>query len=180
MSAIAPSQRDYVFTIAHPNCIYNSLLAIQEGLANKPDADAHVHIMFEYDLDYVCPSTRFTYIIDDILESRAINWRVHSYHVNPGTLKVRVILRKVSLVDLTLEKTVLHDYEKRMHDLMQRYSEQFCDGGPVFGSSNIAIFKLPNDKGYYYLFTRVFDMWEYSEEYPTIGWRPLEESEIHD
>lgn len=178
MTSLAPEVRDYVFTIAHPNCIYNSILAIQEGLAKKPDADSHVHIMFEYDLDYVCPSTRFTYIIDDFLENSGINWRVHSYHVVPGTLMVRAILRKVSLVDLTLDKTILHDYERRMHGIMQRYSEQFCDGGPVFGSSNIAIFKLPEGQGYYYLFTRVFDMWEYSEARPELGWRAVEESDV--
>jgi len=174
---IAPSVRDYVFTLEHPNCIYNNVLGLTKHLASHPDLERHTNVMAAYDLDYVLPSARYAQLIDLELEDQSYQWRIHSCHALSSNESIRIILRRASLIDLTADKITFNDYERRLYPIMRKYSEQFCDGGPIIGSSNVAVFRLGNGPGYYYLFTRVFAMWEYSDAHPEIGWRALDEAD---
>lgn len=176
---IAPSLRDYVITLEHPNCIYNNVLGLTEYLKSREDADKHVNVMAEYSMDYVLPSARYAELIDRELEDKSYQWRIHGCHAVCSREKIRVVLRRVSLVDLTADKITYADYERRVYPIMETYSKQFCNGGPIIGSSNVAIFRLEKGAGFYYLFTRVFDMWEYSDAYPELGWRPLDEEDVN-
>ena len=178
MEIIAPDTRDYVCTLEYPNCIYNNVTALTNYLYLRKDAAKHVNIMTEYDLDYILPSARYVQLIDLELEAKGLQWRIHSCHARSSTESIRTILRNVSLVDLTADKINCSDHERRLYPIMQAYSQQFCGGGPIMGSSNVALFRLGKGQGYYYLFTRVFDMWEYSDARPDIGWRALEEPDV--
>lgn len=175
---IAPSTRDYVFTLEHPNCIYNNVLGLTKYLDAHQDLEKHTNIMAEYDLDYVLASARYAQIIDLELEDQGYQWRIHSCHALCGKECIRIILRRASLIDLTADMVTINDYERRLYPIMRKYAEQFCDGGPIIGSSNVAVFRLDKGPGFYYLFTRVFDMWEYSDAHPDIGWRSIEEAEV--
>jgi hypothetical protein len=172
---IAPSMRDYVFTLEHPNCIYNNVLGLTTYLNAHKDLERHTNVMAEYDLDYVLPSARYAQLIDLELEDQSYPWRIHSCHALAAKESIRIILRRASLIDLTADKISFSDYERRLYPIMHKYAEQFCDSGPIIGSSNVAVFRLDKGTGYYYLFTRVFDMWEYSDAHPEIGWRALDE-----
>lgn len=171
-------QRTYVTTLEHPNCVFNNVRALTHYIASREDADDHVHIMAEYSLDYVLPSMHYARIIDHELESKGLEWRIHSCHARVSTETIRIILRRVGLADLTAENTPLSVHDTALYPIMRKYSEQFCEGGVITGSSNIVIFK--SDTGFYYLYTRVFDMWAYDDACPDIGWRPVDEEDIRE
>jgi hypothetical protein len=175
---IAPSMRDYVMTLEHPNCIYNNVFGLTKYLDSRKDLEKHVNVMAEYDLDYVLPSTHYAQLINLELDDQGYQWRIHSCHALSAKENIRIILRRASLVDLTADKMIFNDYERRLYPIMRKYAEQFCDSGPIIGSSNVAVFRLDEGTGFYYLFTRVFDMWEYSDAHPEVGWRAIEEAEV--
>lgn len=162
--------------MAHPACIYNSIQIILKTLATRADLERHVHIMFEYDLDLVCPSSDYVNIIDEHLARTGVAWRVHSYHVRADKETVRCILRKTSLQDLVDQQVTFAPYELRIHDIMHKFAQQ-TGVEYILGSTNVAIFATPQEHKYQWVFTRDFDMWEYHDLHPEKGWVSLDAPE---
>lgn len=170
---ITPSEREYVTTIACPEAITNALHFIAKRLEDTEyPAEDHTNIRLDYSLDYVCPSSRSLLIIDKNLERRGVNWRIHSAHTLTVTELCRIIIRKVSLIDLTTPDITITDVESELERVMTIYSRQYKQ--PVIvGPSNITAFRLPDGKGFYWVYTRVFDMWEYNDQFPQVGWKEI-------
>lgn len=167
---ITPSHREYVNTLACPEAIHNVLNLIDQRLA-VPGAENHTHLMFEYDLKWVSPSSRFLSVIDKILENRGINWRIYSTHLIVAREVVRIILRKASLIDLTTNEVPLEPYEMELSRIMAVYSKQY-NQPLIEGPSNITVFRVAENQ-YYWVYTRIFDMWEYNDQFPEVGWKEI-------
>ncbi len=167
---ITPDVREYILTHPNPEVITNLLYFLTKRLKDV-NAEKHTHIMFEYPLDFVSPSSRFMGLINKILELRGIHWRLRNIHVIVKPQVVRVIARKTSLIDLTTPEA--NHYEPDLH--LERVLRAFCkqyDTTLLAGPSNMAVFRLPSGK-FYWVYTRIFDMWEYNDEYPEQGWKEI-------
>lgn len=170
---ITPAQREYVCTLACPEAITNALHFIDARLADTTDdAEKHTNIRIEYPLDYVCPSSRSLLIIDKSLERRGVNWRIHSAHTLVVKELCRILIRKVSLIDLTTPDVSITPVECELERVLLAYSKQY-NQPTIVGPSNITAFKLPEDKGFYWVYTRIFDMWEYNDQFPQVGWKEI-------
>jgi len=175
---ITPSEREYVTTIACPEAITNALHFISARLEDTEDpAEDHTNIRIEYPLDYVCPSSRSLLIIDKNLERRGVNWRIHSAHTMVVKEVCRLVIRKVSLIDLTTPDISITPVESELERIMTTYSRQYKQP-TIVGPSNITAFKLPDKSdgsagGFYWVYTRVFDMWEYNDQFPHVGWKEI-------
>jgi hypothetical protein len=163
--------REYITTFACPEAITNALEFIERKLA-EPNALKHTHLMLEYSLDYAAPSSKYLAIIDRYLERRGINYRMHSAHVRVPEEKTRLILRKTSLIDLTTPETELGDWELNIERVMLAYSRQY-NQPLIVSPSNITVFKQPTTSNYYWVYTRVFDMWHYNDNFPEVGWQEI-------
>lgn len=168
---ITPAQREYIDTYGCPEAITNALTLIEQKLA-EPGASEHTHLMLEYDLEYACPSSRYINIIDKNLERRGINWRIHSEHVLVPREVTRTVIRKASLIDLTTPDIEITPWEIEIERVMMAYHRQYNQ--PLIASpSNLTIFRIPETFNYYWVYTRIFDMWEYNDNYPEAGWKEI-------
>jgi hypothetical protein len=172
---LVPDEKEFIETIAYPNAIYNQIEHIKQHVANTPDISKHVHSMFEYDLDDVVPSGYFCNVIDHHLEEQNVPWRIYKVHVRVDKLTGRTVIRSKSLVDLAQPPVELPDHMLEVYRVMAAYAKQY-DEPIITRASALAAFKLPEDKGYYWVFIRYFDVWEYSDLHPEIGWRKCEGS----
>lgn len=164
------TDKQYLTTIACPEAINNCYTFIQRRL-QQPNTENHTNIMLQYALEYVCPSSRSSQIIDYLLEQAGTHWRMHSFHVLVPQEVCRIIMRKASLVDLTTPAVELRDYEKKISSVLKIYSDQYAQP-LIIGPSNLSVFSLP-EGGHFWVYTRVFDMWEYDERCPEQGWKEI-------
>jgi len=168
---ITPARREYVTTIPCPEVVNNALKFITARV-NQDDADAHTNIRIEYPLEYTCPGSVAIAVIDTLLEQRGINWRIHSAHVLTDREVCRLIIRKVSLLDFTAQEAgVTSPADVESVRVVDIYSKQYKQDY-IVGPSNISVFSLPVG-GFYFVYTRVFDMWEYSDDFPEVGWKEI-------
>lgn len=194
---IRPTNHDFVASLPCPNAIFNIAYLITEHIERRKDIEKHVHSMLEYDLDYIGPSQRYCNVIDAILEDMGCSWRIHSSHIMQKTETVRMIIRKASLIDLTQERIELHPYELQLWRIMRDYGTRYphqldkintpdLDDMPMQykvrrelmtpGPCNVAIFRLSSPNKYYWMFSKQFAVWEYSDDHPEVGWQPYQEN----
>jgi hypothetical protein len=168
---VSSTEKQYETTLANAHAVYNLYEIVKKKLQD-PSVESHQIVKTQYDLTYVGPSQRFADIVDHHLEEEGLHWRIHSVHMLIPEKVIKVILRKHSLIDLVQEQKPINDYEQRLVSLFRKYAVQYNE--PLIAdSSNLQVFKQSSGN-YYYVYTRVFDQWEYNEDTPEEGWKPLD------
>jgi hypothetical protein len=190
MIDITAKDTNYECTITCPEIIYNAFKVIRARLDHDPDVERHQMLKVVYPLDFGGPHHRYMEILNWLLEEHPYMWRIHSVHVRleEKHQTVSLILRRHALFDLTEAPPSINPLEKGLYALFTKYAKTLGkdevpngltlkptpeDWEPYLlkGPAALTVFKNKMSDSYYYLYRVIFDLWEYNDEFPEVGWK---------
>ena len=192
MPNITPDEYEYIANITSAEVVYNAFAVILSRLIHDPGINKHQIIKVVYPFTFGGPHQTYISILNQLLEEHEYPWRVHSSHIRIHAQEkiVILLLRRESLVDLTDRPEPVGSSDKLLWPLMQRFAAQQgkLPVPPTFGQKHefqsiewdkyllpspscLTIYQTNKGSDYYYHYRMTFDIWEYNEEYPEIGWQ---------